>query len=790
MGFCHTQLDGSPDPYSSEYEKSPPKIDSYVREKNQRAASERQELFRKRVAIPDAVGDNVPAAFPATPPTSQTGVTAPSGSGMHRQNLLVAALLIVAGVLAVRKLAPDIGAYFNQKFNPWVLAPSTAANFSAGIRAEDEAFSEFLVAFRTGPSAMPGTSPFGVNSPTERNLVDGFFANTPRLIKELQRLLQEIGRSPSDGARRKLLADLHREVRTLKGEADRSELLPVWQLASALEGLLKQLIDRAGNITLSTLRTVNGGVDLLEDLCAPGLKADLLTNPPIRLLAVDDNLISRKALSLALKKALNPPDLAENGEAALALATEHAYDVIFLDVQMPGMDGFEVCTRIHETVPNSTTPVVFVTCLSDFEARAQSTLSGGSDLISKPFLTFEVTVKAITLALRGRLQGRARIAGAHTASNGSKAVSPALAQTSPARIHQQELCEDTVKPALPERLTDGQHQDQLLTNRDGFVLSPPDLDPAGVAQRTPAMPATAMPNADRSNSSCELSPEELTQAFLARVTTHLEPLRDLIQTIFQTTDANERQEMLADFYIRFNSLTPKFGSAAVHPALRVSAALEGLVKKLLQDPKHCTSSTLVTVATAVDLLNDLCAIGLNPDMATNPPIRILAVDDDPVSRRALTCALQMAFEKPVSVDSGEAALALASEKPFDVIFLDVEMPGMDGFTTCLRIHETVHNRTTPVVFVTGHSDFKARSQSTVSGGSDLIGKPFLTAEISVKVLTYALRGRLQKLKSSVNMKQFQSGNGQPRNDLIPALPENTSALGESRPRSRHSKPIP
>jgi two-component system sensor histidine kinase BarA len=116
-------------------------------------------------------------------------------------------------------------------------------------------------------------------------------------------------------------------------------------------------------------------------------------------LAVDDDPISRNAISFALRKALSPPELAEHGEAALALATLKAYDVIFLDVQMPRMDGFEVCTRIHDTLPNRTTPVVFVTCHSDFDARAQSTLSGGNDLIGKPFLTFEITVKALTLAL-------------------------------------------------------------------------------------------------------------------------------------------------------------------------------------------------------------------------------------------------------------------------------------------------------------------------------------------------------------------------------------------------------
>jgi hypothetical protein len=48
---------------------------------------------------------------------------------------------------------------------------------------------------------------------------------------------------------------------------------------------------------------------------------------------------------------------------------------------------------------------VFVTRHSDFDSRAKSTLSGGQALIGKPYLAFEITVKALTLALRGRLNG-------------------------------------------------------------------------------------------------------------------------------------------------------------------------------------------------------------------------------------------------------------------------------------------------------------------------------------------------------------------------------------------------
>src|SRR5207302_5414322 len=93
-----------------------------------------------------------------------------------------------------------------------------------------------------------------------------------------------------------------------------------------------------------------------------------------------------------------------DGPAALVLAKRQNYDVIFLDVEMPGMDGFEVCSKIHETDLNGKTPVVFVTRHSDFGSRTKSALTGGLDLIAKPFLAFEITVKALTLIFRCRLE--------------------------------------------------------------------------------------------------------------------------------------------------------------------------------------------------------------------------------------------------------------------------------------------------------------------------------------------------------------------------------------------------
>jgi DNA-binding response OmpR family regulator len=67
---------------------------------------------------------------------------------------------------------------------------------------------------------------------------------------------------------------------------------------------------------------------------------------------------------------------------------------------MPGMTGFELCTKLRALPQHKKTPVLFVTCMTDLESRAKSSLSGGNEFIAKPFLLIELTVKALTYILR------------------------------------------------------------------------------------------------------------------------------------------------------------------------------------------------------------------------------------------------------------------------------------------------------------------------------------------------------------------------------------------------------
>jgi DNA-binding response OmpR family regulator len=104
-------------------------------------------------------------------------------------------------------------------------------------------------------------------------------------------------------------------------------------------------------------------------------------------------------------------------------------------------------------------------------------------------------------------------------------------------------------------------------------------------------------------------------------------------------------------------------------------------------------------------------------------------------------ALEQADLRAVSLDDSLAARRLLEQEQFDLIFLDVEMPGETGLDLCVNIREMATNHATPVVFVTAHSDFGSRAQSTLSGGNDFIAKPFLLVELAVKALTWLFKER-------------------------------------------------
>jgi DNA-binding response OmpR family regulator len=242
---------------------------------------------------------------------------------------------------------------------------------------------------------------------------------------------------------------------------------------------------------------------------------------------------------------------------------------------------------------------------------------------------------------------------------------------------------------------------------------------------------------------------EQVTAFLASLPATLSSLRTVVQSLAKSADEASRVQNLQELYRRVHSVTANAGIAGMGQVAQMADAVEALLKELYEKPKNINASTMRTVALSIDFLGVLFDKAKLPEgRNASAPIKanILVVDDEAISRRAVTHALEKAKLPCTSVESPEVALSVLSERAFDLVFLDVDMPGMNGFELCTKLRATHRNKSTPVVFVTSLSDFESRANSTMSGGNDLIAKPFVFMELAVKALVYILRARFTQAK--------------------------------------------
>jgi DNA-binding response OmpR family regulator len=228
----------------------------------------------------------------------------------------------------------------------------------------------------------------------------------------------------------------------------------------------------------------------------------------------------------------------------------------------------------------------------------------------------------------------------------------------------------------------------------------------------------------------------------------LSALRADLQGVIKAKNDDFRIAKVRDLYRRIHTLTGNAGMTGLLQIGQMTDALEALLKELHEKPKNINASTLRTIASCIDFLGSLFdSVGLTDQSDIFSP-NILVVDDEAISRRAVTHSLEKARLKCVAVEDPVAAYDLLSQTKFDLIFLDVDMPEMNGFELCTKIRTLPAHKKTPVVFVTSLNDFESRANSTMSGGSDFIGKPFLFMELAVKALIYVFRTRLDSTKQS------------------------------------------
>ena len=125
-----------------------------------------------------------------------------------------------------------------------------------------------------------------------------------------------------------------------------------------------------------------------------------------RVLVVDDEKLIVKGIRFSLEQDGLEVDCAYDGEEALKLAKENAYDMILLDIMLPKHDGFEVCQQIREF---SDVPIVMLTARNDDMDKILGLEYGADDYITKPFNILEVKARIKAIMRRTGKRGKTQV---------------------------------------------------------------------------------------------------------------------------------------------------------------------------------------------------------------------------------------------------------------------------------------------------------------------------------------------------------------------------------------------
>ncbi|MQA33170.1 response regulator transcription factor [Modestobacter roseus] len=117
---------------------------------------------------------------------------------------------------------------------------------------------------------------------------------------------------------------------------------------------------------------------------------------------------------------------------------------------------------------------------------------------------------------------------------------------------------------------------------------------------------------------------------------------------------------------------------------------------------------------------------------------VLIIEDDPRIRRIMQMTLQREGLEVTEAGSGEAGLGQLGERDFDVVLLDLMLPGKDGFEVCREIRRTSN---VPIIMVTARSDSHDVVAGLEAGADDYVSKPFVAKELSARIRALARRTR-------------------------------------------------
>ncbi|MCE3226844.1 MAG: response regulator receiver modulated diguanylate cyclase [Bacteroidetes bacterium] len=443
-----------------------------------------------------------------------------------------------------------------------------------------------------------------------------------------------------------------------------------------------------------------------------------------KILIVDDSSENLKLLGNGLKNRNFNVLTALNGKQALALIESKKPDLILLDVMMPVMDGFEVCQRLKSSPQLSTIPIIFLTALNDLQTIKRSLELGAVDYATKPFNLEELVLK-INNQLRIKKQFDYNARWIELLKNVLRCVTTEDSPESKdalTRVSQLLAADESyfaynnnsftylqLIQLLRETLSDNIEYDQQTENRFGYS----GFELMQLLFRC----------IKGINSSFGISPSD--------IKAEIRPVSERVHLFTVHVSIKGYEQQAEKLGVEIANEDPDTNNMDILTFQGIRKLLNFKIKK----PED-SNDYIVEIPICREVKEDASG-NVSVSSAVNAKKgSVLIVEDNELNQEYMQLLLQGFNLNYDLAKNGHEAIDKATKNEYDVILMDVNLPGMSGLeiTSILR---TKYNYKKFIVAVSGHTEQSFIQECLQSGFNEFLTKPYTVKDIEKVLKKYS-----------------------------------------------------